>query len=142
MSFDARYFSLGNLNIKSVFTTNVDDLVFKIYSVSDSHYLNDVSQRGPSYSDKFAIDYVPLHGSVIGDFELTFSTLDIAGAFDSDPDKWHFLTEAIQKLPTLFVGYGMEDAGILKALNPRTVRNREHKTKWVALREEDQGSIE
>jgi hypothetical protein len=40
--FDARYQALESLNIKTVFTTNIDNLIFKIFAGSRSRYLNDL----------------------------------------------------------------------------------------------------
>ncbi|MCI0659886.1 MAG: hypothetical protein L0220_02315 [Acidobacteria bacterium] len=43
-SFDSSYRSLQRLNIKTIFTTNIDDLIFNIYDESVTHYLNDLSE--------------------------------------------------------------------------------------------------
>ena len=141
--FDPRYSSLESLEIKTIFTTNIDDLLFKIYASSNSHYLNDIVLRGPSFNDKTAIDLVTLHGSVAHNNEpLAFSTLEIASSFSSDPDKWHFLTNRIQQLPTLFWGYSLEDAGVLQALSPLSVKGRSHSDKWILLRNNDNAAIQ
>ncbi len=132
--YDDNYNVLNKLNIKSIYTTNIDDLLYKLFSSSSNHYLNDVTLHGPVQRDRHAIDLVPLHGSITNMSEsLTFSTVDIATAFSSDSDKWHFLTEGMQHFPTLFWGYGVEDAGTLEALNPSTIHGREMKPKWIVL---------
>lgn len=134
-SFDRRYSVLTRLNIKNIFTTNVDDLIYKIYSHSHKHFLNDIDVQGPAFADRNAINIVTLHGSVIDNNRpMTFGTLDIAASFRTDPDRWHFLTGKIQDLPTLFWGYSMSDAGTLEALSPHSVQGRPHKGKWIVLR--------
>lgn len=134
-SFDERYGCLNDrINIETIFTTNIDDLLFKVFARNEEHYLNDVSLHGPAYGDRSAIDIVPLHGSVarVGSL-MTFSSLDIASSFPRDPDKWHFLTGKIQRTPTLFWGYSLTDAGVLQALSPHSIREREQKAKWIIL---------
>jgi hypothetical protein len=141
--FDERYFLLDRINIKTIFTTNVDNLMHEIYSSSSIHYLNDVSLQGPAYSDRSAIDFVALHGSILNNSRsMSFSSRDVAAAFRSDPDRWHALTNQLQALPTIFWGHGIEDAAVLEALNPSTVRGRPYKDKWMILQPSiDEGTI-
>jgi len=142
-SFDKKYSSVCGINLKSIFTTNIDDLIYKIYAKDNNFYVNDLTIRGPSHNDKSAIDYIPLHGTVAHkEGRLVFADLDIAGAFSSDPDKWHFLTGRLQHLPTVFWGYGLNDAGVLQALSPSSVKLREHKEKWIVLRKKDESAIQ
>ena len=141
--FDPRYLILDTLNIKNIFATNVDDLPYQIYASSRSHYLNDLDSKGPSFNDKDAIDIVTLHGCVIDTVRpLVFSPYDIAASFRTDPDRWHSLTAALQKYPTLFWGYRVEDSDTLEALSPQTIQGRDHQDKWIVLRHgTDEGSL-
>lgn len=137
--FDPRYYTIADINIKRIFTTNIDNLLVSIYSSSKSHYLNNITLRGASYNDKKAIDFAPLHGSVSDETSpLTFGSLDIATAFSSDLDKWHFFIRSIQEIPTLFWGYSLGDAGVLQALSPTSTNSRQHEDKWIVLRERDE----
>jgi hypothetical protein len=141
--FDPRYLQLDQLALRYVFTTNIDDLMYKIFASAHLRYLNDITMNGPARADKSAVNYAPLHGTVQNDqSKLTFSTTDIASAFAADPDLWHLLTNQMQQLPTLFWGYSLADAGILQALNPGTTRGRELKDRWVILRAHDPASEE
>ncbi|MCV5473474.1 hypothetical protein OFN43_31970, partial [Escherichia coli] len=45
--FDELYKSLESIKIKSIFTTNIDDLIFKIFKDSSKYYINDIQLRGP-----------------------------------------------------------------------------------------------
>jgi len=120
----------------------VDDLVFKIYANSRGFYVRDVMMQGPAFRDRSAVDYVALHGSVAHEGEpLSFSPLDLAGAFSSDPDRWHFLTNRLQQYPTLFWGYSLADAGVLQALNPTTVRGRSYQPRWIVLANRDAAAV-
>ncbi len=142
-NFSDKYYAISKLNLSSIFTTNIDNLIYRIFESSKDNYINDITQHGPVYNDKASIDYIALHGSIIHeDNPLVFSTYDVASSFSLDPDKWHFLTERIQKTPTVFWGYGLADAGVLQALNPGTIKGREHKPKWIVLRDSDEAQIE
>jgi energy-coupling factor transporter ATP-binding protein EcfA2 len=138
--FDPRYSALENLAVRTILTTNIDDLPWRIYADSKSSYLHDLSTGGSISGDRAMVEFVPLHGSVRNDGGYTFTALDLAAAFSSDPDEWHFLTERLQTRPTLFWGYSLSDAGVLEALHPRTVRNRSHEPKWIVLRKPDAAS--
>jgi len=141
--FDSRYLALDRLNIKTIFTTNIDDLPFKIYQSSKRHYLSDVAMTGPTHSDREAVNLVTLHGCVKHDNEdFAFSSLDLASSFSTDPDKWHFLTESLQRFPTLFWGYSLSDSGVLQALSPKTVKGRPHMDKWIVIQKEEQPAVQ
>ena len=140
--YDPLYQTLLSTNIKSIITTNIDDLWFHITQNDDNFYLNDITQSGPSFQDRSAIDYIPLHGCVLHrPLDFVFTDLNIAASFSSDPDKWHFLTERIQRVPTIFWGHSLKDAGVLQSLHSATIKYREHKDKWIVLRNNNKAAI-
>jgi len=140
--FPNSYYSLENVKVSTIFTTNIDDLIYKIYSGSKKSYINDITIRGPVFEDRNAIDLVTLHGSVAHENDtLVFTTLDIATSFSSDPDRWHLLSSKLQQQPTLFWGYSVEDAGTLRALSPTTSAGRDHKPRWILLHEDNESSL-
>ena len=47
IDYDDRYNYLDSFNLKTVFTTNIDDLLYKIFDQSQHHYLNDITIYGP-----------------------------------------------------------------------------------------------
>lgn len=136
-SFDPAYSIIPKLKPAAIFTTNIDNLMPLLFKESDECYLNDIVKTGPAFANKTAVDFVPLHGSVVHSEGFTFNPVKIASAFSSDPDRWHLLTQRLQKSSTIFCGYGLEDAGVLEALNPLTVAGREHQDKWLLVREQD-----
>lgn len=141
--YDQRYKILDAINLKTIFTTNIDNLLFKILESSSHHYLNDITIHGPVNRDREVIDFVPLHGSIVHeDKPLTFSTLEIVAAFQTDADRWHTLTSHLQDYPTLFWGYNLADADVLQALSPETIKQRSHKEKWIVLRNPDEPTRE
>jgi len=138
--FDIRYNNLNNVYIKTIFTTNVDDLLYQVYASSTNQYLNDIDINGPVFNDRKAIDMVSLHGSVLENKRpIAFTVFDISTAFREDPDRWYFLSRRIQDYPTLFWGYNLDDAGTLEALSPKTVQGRPHKDKWIVISDYDEG---
>jgi len=140
-SFDDRYRSLEYIRIRNIFTTNIDDLIYKIYLHSKNHYINDRSLRGALFRDRTAIDLITLHGSIVHEGEhLEFSTTELASSFSGDPDKWYFLTGQLQSWPTLFWGYSLEDAGTLQALHPSSSHGRSQAPKWIVLRDPSDAS--
>jgi hypothetical protein len=132
--FESRYSIIDKLNIKTIFTTNVDDLIYKIYASSHSHYLQDINLRGPAFNEREAIDFVALHGTIVDESRpMSFGSRDIAAAFSIDPDSWRFLTGRLRAFPTIFWGHGIEDAGVLEALNPYVGKGDLQKDRWLIL---------
>ena len=142
--FDALYGNIERINIKSIFTTNIDNLVFKIFEDSQNYYVNDIALRGPSMVGASAIDYIALHGSVVHPSSegLDFSPVEIASSFERDKDKWFGYLGRVQQTPTLYWGYSMADAGVLQALAKESSNGRERAPAWVTLRTEDEEAIE
>ena len=93
--YASEYSNLERAKINGIFTTNIDDLIPKIFSNSSKYYINDVLLRGPVIAGSSAIDYIPLHGSVShpGD-DFDFSPLEIASSFERDRDKWNIVYSA------------------------------------------------
>lgn len=141
--FSPDYRNLERVNLKAVFTTNIDDLIPKIFAESRKYYINDITLRGPVITGGNAIDYIPLHGSVIhGDGKYDFSPLEIASSFDRDRDKWFGYVSRIQKTPTLYWGYRLEDAGVLQSLSKEAASGRSNAEAWIVLRSKDAEAIE
>lgn len=142
-SFSDDYKVLEKIKWKSIFTTNIDDLFFKIFEESKIYYLNDISLRGPSIHETSAIDYIALHGCVKYDHvDFDFSPIEIASSFERDRDRWHGYVDRITRTPTLYWGYSVADAGVLQALSRSNIHGKELAPSWVILRKEDDEAIE
>ena len=142
--FDTRYQVVERLPIRSIFTTNIDNLLHQIYKNGATSYLNDLDIRGSTFSDRNAIDLITLHGCVLNDSrDLTFDATDLASAFAREPDRWHCLVQALESAPTLFCGYSLADAGTLNSLHPSSSSGREISDKWIAvLPGTDEGTLQ
>ncbi len=144
IEFDNLYKNLERISLKSIFTTNIDNLVFKIFEDSHNFYVNDISTRGPSMPSGTAIDYIALHGCINypDSNSMDFSPIEIASSFERDKDKWFGYINRIQKTPTIYWGYKIEDAGVLQALSKEASGGKEKADSWIVLRSTDEESIE
>lgn len=138
-SFDPIYYSINNINLKGIFTTNIDNLIHQIFEKNQTKYLNDLSINGPILADKTSVDYSALHGCILNtNRPLTFDSLSISTTFSHSPNTWNVLADSILKFPTIFLGYGLNDAGILQALSTVEMTKKVPKEKWILLRNSDQ----
>lgn len=143
--FSEKYLSLLNVNIRNIYTTNIDDLFFEIYKKSDkTFYLNDKSSNGEVFDDEYAINYYPLHGCVRGNREYVFGATEIACAFlKSDLRKsWSCLATDASHHPILFWGWNFEDTGPIEAMYGNNNQIEENINKWVLLYEKDDEMID
>lgn len=133
-SCDDRYDFVDKLEVRNIITTNIDDLPNYIFEKSSRKYLNDLVEQGSVSGRRSNVDFFPLHGHINHSIQnYVFSEFDLASIAFSDPDRFHFLTERLQKYPTIFLGYALRDAGALRALDPRASGGRQHRDKWVLL---------
>ncbi|WP_034918364.1 SIR2 family protein [Erwinia sp. 9145] len=142
--FSKKYENLANINIKNIFTTNVDNLVECIFKGNPKKYVNNTMFNGVSFREKYAIDYFYLHGAVCDtESSLIFGDLDIANAFSNDPAKWNYLKSIMNKFPTLFWGYALRDAGTLQVFAD-SLDDQNRKNSWVIVHPDhvDEGEIE
>lgn len=142
--YDKAYANIERLAVKAIFTTNIDNLLHAVFAESTKYYLNDITLRGPSTVGASAIDFIPLHGSIVHSLEegMDFSPVEISSSFDRDKDKWFGYIGRVQQVPTLYWGYTVADAGVLQSLARQSTSDRDKAPAWVTLRSEDQEAIE
>lgn len=141
--YESFYENLNLVNVKSVFTTNIDNLVPKIVSASNSkRFINDLLVYGEN-TDTNRINYLALHGNVDNsENEFVFDVQSLATTFDSNQRIWSYLSNACEKNPTIFLGYSFSDSSVIQALsNYRTFENAQ-KEKWILLRNPTEEEIE
>jgi len=142
-SFNPKYHSLKRINISNFFTTNIDDLIHKIYSDSDSHYVQDMMVNGPSFADKSGINYIALHGCILyPHHSFDFTPTEIASSYSRDRDKWAVFTDLISQIPTLYWGYRLEDSGTLEVFSKFSEGNTRKAESWIQLRDKDEELID
>ena len=143
-NFDPRYQIIERLPVRAIFTTNIDNLLHEIFISGATSYLNDLDLRGATFSDRNSVGLVTLHGCILDDSrELKFDATDLAAAFAMEPDRWHYLTQALESAPTIFCGYSLADAGTLHSLHSSSTSGRELSDKWIAvLPGTDEGTVQ
>lgn len=142
-SYPDEYKNIDRINIKSIFTTNIDNLIFDIFSESKKYYINDILLRGPAINGSSAIDFIALHGCILhGNNEFSFTPIEIATSFESDKAKWSGYISRIKNTPTLYWGYRLEDASVLQALSKESVQSKNRAESWIVLRTVDEDAIE
>lgn len=140
--FDTRYLNIDKLNPKNIYTTNIDDLVHRIYEKIEEKYINDVTYNGESYSDKLAVDFSALHGNVkYLDRKMIFDVSSISNAYSSNPKIWNQLSLDFERKITIFWGYGLQDTGVIQALTSSNTSPENHKGKWIIVRHEEDDII-
>lgn len=139
--FDDRYLVLDKFNIKSIYTTNIDDLVHNIFEHSKNKYLNDVSHNGTVINDNTSIDYSALHGCILNDDrKLVFDVSSLNNTYSNSPRVWNYLSHSIEKSPTIFWGYSLADSGVIQALTSNNTSKTAQKEMWIILRKEEENS--
>ena len=140
---DPNYDHLRALDIEFFYITNIDDLPYHIFDARQgqtSRVLHDVYLYGSPRQTDYLIRFIPLHGSVKhDDADFLFTAGQMSAAFASDRETWYVFQKELQARPTVFVGYGLRDAGVLQALEGagrKTVSNR-----WILLRKDDPAAI-
>lgn len=131
--FSDKYRCLEFINTRFIFTTNVDNLLEAVFRGNPNKYINNAGLNGASITDKSAIDYIYLHGSVYDDESpLIFGDLDIASAFSNDPTRWNYFKSLMNRHPTLFWGYALRDAGTLQVFSD-AIDDNNKKNSWIIV---------
>ena len=136
--FDPLYYNITRLNVKSIYTTNIDDLIIKIFRNKHDRFLNSQYEEGPS-TDPRAVNYLALHGSVTSyPHRFVFDINTLSTIYNDVPRIWSCLAREIEMRPTVFVGYGFNDSSVIQAITLQQRFQNIRKDIWVVLREEDQ----
>lgn len=133
-TFDDYYLQLGRIKVRNIYTTNIDDLIPRIFNKIDSYYLNNNRVYGESV-DASAVNYLPLHGNVDSPQDgFVFGVNQLANIYNSNRRIWSYFSNAIEKYPTIFIGYKMADYSTISAMtNMRTFYSNAQKDKWIVL---------
>jgi hypothetical protein len=141
--FSDDYLSIQKVNIKNIFTTNIDDLCYKIFdNMPNGKYLNDASINGTLLPDENEINYYALHGCVLhNDDNYIFGAMEVASAYSHQGthESWQYLASGASKNAILFWGWNFEDNGPIEAMygkgNSKSIgRNIK---RWVLIYEDD-----
>lgn len=148
--FSELYYSLLNINLKNIYTTNIDDLFYKIFEKSSNiQYLNDKSIRGTVFEPQLVekqmcVNYFPLHGCVRTTEDYVFGATEIASAFSQRDVKksWESLACDAEEHAILFWGWNFDDAGPIEAMYGGKHNIDSNVKKWVLLYERNEETID
>lgn len=141
-TFEDFYLNLNYINLKSIYTTNIDDLIPQIVAQSKLRYINEQGVNGDCTNER-GINYLPLHGYVkYPEQGYVFSVEKIASIYNQAPRLWSYLSAAVEKYPTLFLGYGMNDTGVIEAVLSQQTFNNAQKSMWIVLCNPSQDDID
>ncbi len=136
------YYNMNLVNIKAIYTTNIDNLIPKIIEKNSNAFLNDQRNNGES-PDFGAINYLPLHGNVdSGSNTYIFDTSSLANIYNNVPRIWNYVSHSIEKYPTLFIGYSFNDNSVIQAVTSHNTFEKAQKEKWILLYEPSADDIE
>ncbi len=143
-NYDDLYLSLLKINIKSIYTTNIDDLWYKIYEESDTPFQLYNREKGADIDNKFRIDYFPLHGCVRTHSDYIFGATEIASAFSKEgmQQSWKALAKDASSNAIIFWGWNFEDAGPIEAMYGKNSKFDNNIQKWVLLYDPDEETID
>lgn len=138
---DPLYLHINKLNIKNIYTTNIDNLIPQIVA-KGNRYLNDQMFNGRAIDAK-AINYVPLHGNVDAiPKKFIFDVNSLANIYNDAPRIWNYLSIEMEAVPTIFLGYSFGDTSVIQASTSRQTFTNAQKNKWILLKETDESITE
>lgn len=141
-SYDDCYLNLNLINLKGVYTTNIDDLIPQIIGRNQNKYVNEQNVNGDCANDQ-GVNYLPLHGYVkYPENGYVFSVEKIASIYNQAPRIWSYLSLAIEKYPTLFIGYGLNDTGVIESIMSQQTFKNAQKAMWIMLYNPSQDDID
>lgn len=134
---DDRYDALRGLDVSRIYTNNIDGLMFRIFDARPDGraVLHDFYSWGAPRNPSEVVEYIPLHGCVRhDDGEYVFTAGQISSAFASDRETWYVFQRELQLRPTIYLGYGMRDAGVLQANYDASAQSSNF-NRWILLKE-------
>ena len=141
-SFDDSYLNLNLINLKGVYTTNIDDLIPHIIEKNPNRYVNEQNINGDCANEQ-GVNYLPLHGYVkYPENGYVFSVEKIASIYNQAPRIWSYLSAALEKYPTLFIGYGLNDTGVIESVLSQQTFTNAQKSIWIVLYNPSQDDID
>lgn len=112
------YDVLNKIAVKTIVTTNIDNLVRKVMDKSRKHYLKNIREYGATLGAANEITYIPLHGEVSDpESKLIFKNDDILTADRQNEDYFDQMYGRMVQEPILFIGYSFRDRGVVNVVN-------------------------
>lgn len=131
-NINSDYYLLDRLNIKSIISTNIDNIIPTVYNSADStHNLVDKALYGSIRKNEFNIDYVTLNGNVnIEDSHLYFGKFELSLVEQRNKEMYDIAKSLLNDNSVLFWGYSFSDSGVLKIVKNLLDANK-HANIWI-----------
>ncbi len=140
-TYNSFYDNLIKINCPRIFTTNIDNLVDSIFEKTTQKYISNVFINGSCFQDSKCVEYIPIHGSVdMPEIKFLFNKQEVSGSFRTEVTSWVNLNISAQQLPSVFLGYSLEDVGAVEALFGSNMNKATQKDKWILLHKSDPGT--
>lgn len=126
------YLLLDKLNIKSIITTNIDNIIPTIYNNPESiHNLVDKAFYGAIRKNDFNIEYVSLNGNVIlEESYLYFGKFELSLVEQKNKEMFDIAQALLRENSVLFWGYSFSDNGVLKIVK-KILDSNKHANIWI-----------
>ncbi|MCI5805507.1 MAG: SIR2 family protein [Clostridium sp.] len=139
--FDETYLKINKLPIKNIFTTNIDNLVEKIYEDKDSEKGYIDSKINGYVEKENLVNLYKLHGSVTHSVNdrLSFTEKELHDLFIIDSKLFNVVSYKIHSLPTIYWGTALGDSNTIQLLcNTQSSCASNNMAKWIVVYPNDE----
>lgn len=134
--YNPLYNTINKINISSIITTNIDNLIPSIIDESSIYYLNNISYYGPVKRCANGIEYIPLHGDILNnESELYFGKFELCNVTQKNKGLFSMMEAALLRKPTIFLGYSFHDGSVSTVLD--TIFEQNKQDIWIQLMPND-----
>lgn len=144
--FDEDYFIITKLPIKNIITTNIDNLLEKIYdSPNSSMNISDTAIYGSLEKDK-VVSLYKMHGSVtypVGS-RMSFTETELTDLFIKDSKLFETVSFKLSTAPTIYWGTSLYDNDTMQLICNSDAYAKSAMPKWLVVypNEENKEMIE
>ena len=133
-----------DINLCSIYTTNIDDLWYKIFESSTKPIQLYNREKGADIDYSLKVNYYPLHGCVRTNEKYLFGVTEVASAFSlgSLKKSWQALAADASNKAILFWGWNFEDSGPIEAMYCENSKINSNYEKWVLLYKPDEETVD
>lgn len=133
--FDNIYLELTKMPIKNIVTTNIDDLVERIYGSKESKIRISDSKIYGTLEKENMVNLFKLHGSVtypLGE-KMSFTEKELTDLFIRDKRLFESVTYKLAACPTIFWGTSLQDSNTLELISNSAVFAKNNMPKWIVV---------
>lgn len=138
--FDNIYLELTKMPIKNIVTTNIDDLVERIYGSRESKIRISDSKIYGTLEKENMVNLFKLHGSVtypLGE-KMSFTEKELTDLFIRDKGLFESVTYKLAACPTIFWGTSLQDSNTLELISNSAVFAKNNMPKWIVVYPEEE----